>query len=95
MDSADRQDWLQFLAKDSVTRSNTSVCLTMPKLSPNQVRWLASALEDWNVAFDCNAYKSAPPGIRIWCGATVEKADVEALMPWLEYGHEIALSQER
>ena len=93
IDAPGRDEWLQFLAKDPATRSNTSVCLTMPMLSSNQVKWLSSSLEQWGVAFDCNSYKSAPPGIRIWCGATVQKSDVQALMPWLEYGHGLALEQ--
>ena len=58
VDEPGRGDWLQFLAKDPATRSNTSVCLTMPKLSPKQVKWLSSSLEEWNVALDCNSYVS-------------------------------------
>ena len=48
---------------------------------------MAALLEKENVGLDVGAYRSAPPGLRIWCGPTVEKADLEALMPWLEWAH--------
>ncbi len=82
-------DWIDFLAKDPATRSNTSVCLTL-KLSEAQVKNLAKLLDAQGVAYDIAAYKDAPAGLRIWCGATVERADLEALMPWVTWAyHEV------
>ena len=78
--------WIHFLAQAPETRSNTSVCLTLD-LPADQVKALARLLESEGVAYDIAAYKDAPPGLRIWCGATVDKADLEALMPWLEWGY--------
>ena len=78
--------WIHFLAQTPATRSNTSVCLTLD-LPAEQVKALAKLLESEGVAYDIGAYKDAPPGLRIWCGATVESSDVQALMPWLEWGH--------
>lgn len=79
-------DWIDFLAKDPATRSNTSVCMTL-KLPDDQVKQFAKTLEAQGVAFDIGAYADAPAGIRIWCGATVETADLQALMPWLSWAH--------
>lgn len=79
-------DWLQFLALDSATVSSTSVCLTL-NASPDQVKAIVKLLEEQGVAYDIGAYRDAPPGIRIWCGATVEAADVVALMAWLEWAY--------
>ena len=76
------------------TRSNTSVCLSIvdpdvvargPEAVAALAKGIASALEKEGVAFDIGAYRDAPPGLRIWCGATVEKADLEALTPWLDW----------
>ena len=89
-----RTPWIDFLARVPATRSNTSVCLkvvdpqviTLP--ADGQAAFakaLASALEKEKVAFDIGAYRDAPPGLRIWCGATVETADIEALTDWLDY----------
>ncbi len=78
--------WISFLAKDAATRSNTSVCLTVD-LSEPQVKAMAKLLETEGVAYDIGAYKDAPPGLRIWCGATVEAADLKALMPWLTWAY--------
>jgi phosphoserine aminotransferase len=77
-------DWISFLAKDVATRSSTSVCLTV-KLTEDQVKKMAKLLETEGVAYDIGAYKDAPPGLRIWCGSTVETSDVKALMPWLTW----------
>ena len=78
--------WIHFLAQTAETRSNTSVCLTLD-LPADQVKALAKLLEQEGVAYDIAAYKDAPPGLRIWCGATVEQSDLQALMPWLEWGY--------
>ena len=80
-------DWISFLAKDAATRSNTSVCLTA-NLSEDQVKTMAKLLEAEGVAYDIGAYKDAPPGLRIWCGATVETFDLKALMPWLTWAYQ-------
>ncbi len=92
----DANPWLGFLAKTRETRSNTSVCLTFtdPAIAaldgPAQeafAKGVASRLEKEGVAFDIGAYRDAPPGLRIWCGATVETKDVEALMPWIAHAY--------
>ena len=80
------EEWISFLARDEETRSNTSVCL-MLTLAPEQVKAMAKLLETEGVAYDIGAYKDAPPGLRIWCGATVETSDLEALMPWLSWAY--------
>lgn len=79
-------DWIQFLAVEPATLSNTSVCLTLGA-EPDQVKAMVKLLEKEGVAYDIGAYRDAPPGIRIWCGATVEVADVQALMPWLAWAY--------
>lgn len=82
-------DWIDFLATDPATRSNTSVCL---KFSDARIKdgaafakAVAKRLEAEGVALDIGAYRDAPAGLRIWCGGTVETSDLEALMPWLDY----------
>ena len=79
-------NWINFLAQDPATLSNTSVCLTL-SLEPDQVKALAKLLEAEGVAYDIGAYRDAPAGLRIWCGATVEQSDLQALMPWLAWGY--------
>ena len=79
-------DWISFLAKDPATVSNTSVCLTL-KASAEQVKKMVALLDAEGVAYDIGAYKDAPAGLRIWCGATVEAADLTALMPWLTWAY--------
>ena len=79
-------DWISFLAKDPATRSNTSVCLTVD-VTDAQVKAMAQLLEAQGVAFDIAAYKDAPAGIRVWCGAPVEADDLRALLPWLQWAH--------
>jgi phosphoserine aminotransferase len=82
-------DWINFLAKDPATRSSTSVCLTLD-LTADQIKKFVSMLEKEGVALDIGGYRDAPPSIRIWCGSTVETADVEKLMPWLAWAFEEA-----
>jgi len=80
-------DWINFLAKDPATRSSTSVCLTLD-LNADQIKAFVLLLEKEGVALDIGGYRDAPPSIRIWCGSTVETADVAALMPWLKWAFE-------
>jgi phosphoserine aminotransferase len=89
-----RTAWVDFLAKDPRARSNTSVCLkivdaAVAALSGDKqaafAKSLAAALEKEAVAYDIAAHRDAPPGLRIWCGSTVESSDVEALTPWLDW----------
>jgi phosphoserine aminotransferase len=91
-----RTPWVDFLAKDAVIRSNTSVCLkivdpAVASLSADGqaafAKAMAGALEKEGVAYDIGAYRDAPPGLRIWCGATVEASDVEALIPWIDWAY--------
>lgn len=79
-------DWISFLAATEAITSNTSVCLNIDA-TPEQVKALAKMLEKEGVAYDIGSYRDAPPGLRIWCGATIEKVDLETLMPWLEWGY--------
>ncbi|MGB1848598.1 MAG: phosphoserine transaminase [Litorivicinaceae bacterium] len=78
--------WLNFLAQDPETVSNTSVCLSLDA-SPEQVKEIAKLLESNSVAFDIGAYRDAPPGLRIWCGATIEKSDVALLTDWIRWAY--------
>jgi phosphoserine aminotransferase len=87
-----RTSWIDFLAIDPATRSNTSVCLKIvdpelasPEAQANVAKHIANALEKEGVAMDIGAYRDAPPGLRIWAGATIERLDLEALMPWLDW----------
>jgi phosphoserine aminotransferase len=89
-----RTPWVDFLAVDPRIRSNTSVCLkvvdpAVVALAPAGQATFANALENLleteKVAYDIGAYRAAPPGLRIWCGATVETSDIEALTPWLDF----------
>lgn len=85
------QDWVEFLATDPATRSTTSVCLTFPDPSIADgaafAKAVAKRLEAEGVALDVGGYRDAPPGLRIWCGGTVEAADVAALMPWIGWAY--------
>ncbi len=79
--------WVEHLAKDAASRSNTSVCLVLPGLTEEQVKAIVSLLEREKAAYDIGAYRDAPAGLRIWCGATVDTADVVALTHWLDWAH--------
>src|SRR5579872_3320681 len=95
-DWVERTPWIDFLARDPALRSNTSVCLKVvdadvTRLSADAqaafVKGIAAALEKEGVAYDIDAYRDAPPGLRVWCGSTVEKSDVEALTHWLDWAY--------
>ncbi len=79
------RDWLGHLAADPAIRSNTSVCLTVEGADADLIKRFASLLEAEDAAYDIAGYRDAPPGLRIWCGATVDTADIEALGPWLDW----------
>ncbi len=89
-------DWIDFLAEDPATRSTTSVCLkfTDPRIADGAAfaKAIAKRLEAEGVAYDIGAYRDAPPGLRIWCGGTVETSDVAALMPWLAAAFEAEIA---
>jgi len=88
-DFVDKTPWIEFLSGDDKSiRSNTSACVKITDLDADQVKKMAALLEKENVALDIGAYRSAPPGLRIWCGPTVEKIDLENLMPWLAWAHD-------
>ena len=91
--------WVEFLAADAKTRSNTSVTFSIvdPRVTrldekgqQEFVKKFTGLLENESAAFDIGGYKAAPPGLRIWCGATVETADLDALTPWLDWAFETA-----
>jgi phosphoserine aminotransferase len=79
--------WVEHLAKDAASRSNTSVCLVLPGLTEEQVKAIVSLLEKEKAAYDIGAYRDAPAGLRIWCGATVDTADIVALTHWLDWAY--------
>ena len=79
------RDWLGHLAEDKGIRSKTSVCLTVAGADADFIKAFAKLLEEHGAAYDIAGYRDAPPGLRIWCGATVDTADIEALGPWLDW----------
>ncbi len=81
---ADR-DWLGNLAQDESIRSTTSVCLTVEGADEAFIKKFAALLDKEGAAYDVAGYRDAPAGLRIWCGATVDTADIEALGPWLDW----------
>ncbi len=98
-DWVERTRWIDFLARDPALRSNTSVCLkvvdpAVTRLAAEAqaafVKGIAAALDKEGVAYDIDAYRDAPPGLRIWCGSTAERADIEALTPWLDWAYAAA-----
>lgn len=97
-----RTAWVDFLAADAATRSNTSVCIKVvdPRVTglgddaqAEFAKKLTSLLEKEGAALDVGSYRSAPPGLRIWCGGTVDTADLEALTPWLDWAFETLASE--
>jgi len=82
-----KRDWLGHLAEDPAARSKTSVCLTVKGADADFIKRFAGLLEKEGAAYDVAGYRDAPPGLRIWCGATVETADIEALGPWLDWAY--------
>jgi phosphoserine aminotransferase len=86
--------WADFLAENETIRSNTSVCLKITdpwfaalsdEAKSDAAKKIASVLEKEGVALDIAGYRAAPPGLRIWCGATVDASDLQALTPWLDW----------
>ncbi len=101
-DWAGRTPWIAPLAEDSATWSNTGVCLKVIDARVAALdeagqaafaKKLSDLLEKENVAVDAASYRSAPPGLRIWCGATIEKSDVEALVPWIEWAFAVSVAE--
>ncbi|MEC3861266.1 phosphoserine transaminase [Mesobacterium sp. TK19101] len=88
-DFCEARDWIDNLAVDPATRSNTSVCLkfTDPRITDGATfaKAVAKRLEAEGAALDVGAYRDAPAGLRIWCGGTVETSDIQAMLPWLEW----------
>ena len=84
------RDWLGHLATNPATRSRTSVCLTVAGADEAFIKKMAALLEAEDAAYDIAGYRDAPPGLRIWCGATVDTADIEALGPWLDWAYATA-----
>jgi phosphoserine aminotransferase len=96
-----RTPWVEFLAADPSTRSNTSVCLKVvdPRVTslPSEAqadfaKQLAALLEKEGAALDVGSYRAAPPGLRLWCGATIEASDLEAVTPWMDWAFETLVS---
>jgi len=101
-DWVEKTDWVDFLPVVSATRSNTSVCLKVvdPRVTAlsedaqaDFAKKLAGILDKEGVALDAASYRSAPPGLRLWCGATVDADDVMALTPWLDWAFETVVSE--
>jgi phosphoserine aminotransferase len=97
-----RTPWVDFLVAEPSARSNTSVCLKIvdPRVTSlstdaqaDFAKALTALLEKHNVALDAAAYRTAPAGLRLWCGATVEQSDLQALVPWLDWAFATCASQ--
>ena len=97
-DFCEAHDWIENLAKDPATRSNTSVCLkfTDERIADGAAfaKAVQKRLEAEGAALDVGAYRDAPPGLRIWCGATVERSDIEALLPWIDWAYHTELEAQ-
>jgi len=94
-----KTDWVDFLAQDEITISNTSICLKFSKMILNELdlenqvsleKNIVKVLETEKVAYDIGSYRSAPPGLRIWGGPTINPNDIKLLLPWLEWAFEDA-----
>jgi phosphoserine aminotransferase len=94
----EERDWIANLAEDPATRSTTSVCLkfTDPRIQDGAAfaKAVAKRLEAEGVALDIGAYRDAPAGLRIWCGSTVETADIEAMLPWLDWAFQAEIAAQ-
>jgi phosphoserine aminotransferase len=97
-----RTPWVDFLTADPAIRSCTSICLKIVDPAVTALddeaqaavpKKIASLLEKEGVAFDINGYRDAPPGLRIWGGATIDTADLEALLPWLDWAYQRARAE--
>jgi len=97
-----RTQWVDFLVSDAGARSNTSVCLKVvdarvtsmsPEAQAQFAKSLVGLLEKHQVALDVASYRTAPTGLRIWCGATIEESDLQALVPWLDWAFETCIGQ--
>ena len=88
----DERSWLGHLCADEATRSKTSVCLTVEGADEDFIKKFAGLLDAEGAAYDIAGYRDAPAGLRIWCGATVDTADIEALGPWLDWAYETTKS---
>ena len=86
------RDWLGHLAADPASRSKTSVCLTVAGADEAVIKKMAALLEAEDAAYDIAGYRDAPAGLRIWCGATVDTADLVALGPWLDWAYAQAMA---
>ena len=93
--------WIEFLAKEETTISNTSVCLEFSSKKPNGdeidttklSKIVQNMLDEEGVAFDIGAYRDAPPGLRIWTGATIEPSDISILLEWINWAYFIAIEK--
>lgn len=99
-----KKDWIDFLAGDKASRSTTSVCLKITdewfsamdaEAQQAFIKSMCKLLDEDGIAYDIAGYRDAPAGLRIWCGATVQGDDVEALMPWVEWAYEACKAQEQ
>jgi len=92
----DTRSWIANLAQDPATRSNTSVCVkfTDPRITDGAAfaKAVAKRLDAQDVALDIGAYRDAPPGLRIWCGGTVETANIAAMLPWLDWAFNVEIA---
>ncbi|WP_088311571.1 phosphoserine transaminase [Novosphingobium sp. B 225] len=81
------RDWLSHLAADPASRSKTSVCLSVAGADADFIKAMTGLLEKEHAAYDIAGYRDAPPGLRVWCGATVDAADIADLGPWLDWAY--------
>ena len=97
-DFCEARDWIDNLAVDPATRSTTRVCLkcTDDRIADGAAfaKAVARRLEAEGIALDIGAYRDAPPGLRIWCGSTVETADIEAMLPWLDWAFQAEIAAQ-